>query len=283
MSKPEKPIFDSDKEKIVEKKKATKKRTKKKTTKKKSSEIKEATDILPESMIEYGAIEDGQRMSELYRVEWAVRYPQMTPYNYLKSVKLFTEGQAKSILTHLPAKDWYNFKVGLQDDMTAKVLNRHVDMISEMQDTYIKGGRLAYARAIEMLTNKGIPKLDKEGNPVLNKEGKQVVMPMRTVDLLNLTSAMKNCMEMYRKCMGFNDSEGMTQALERINLTQINIHEAKDPTVAIDPETGEEIIIEDGHSKATTLLEELSYDDIQALVKRARQLTADDDEEKNEI
>lgn len=217
--------------------------------------IKEGSDKLD------GIREMAEDLEDYLMLEWAILYSHMSPGPYLRSIKGYSTEQAHIALLRTPSKRWFERREELQNKITESLVVRHIDIIAEVQDRHVKASNLAMAKATQMLLN-GTPITDKEGNPVLNAKGEQGHRPLRSSDILNITVALKNIQDTYRKAMGFKDDEGITQIVEKIQMIQINQRgTAPDPDV----ETFEVV-------ERKSVLDELTHEEITALVARAREL-----------
>ena len=206
--------------------------------------------------------EMSEDLDEYLMLEWAILYSTMSPGPYLKGIKGYSEDQCNTILGTKPVKQWFDRKEELQNKVTETLVVRHIDLIAEVQDRHIKASNLAMAKATQMLL-KGTPIVDENGNPVLNKLKVQGHKPLKSSDILNITVALKNVQDTYRKAMGFKDEEGITQIVEKVQMIQVN-------NTAIQPESvgGEVVVVEE----RKTALDGLSHDEVKALVARAREL-----------
>jgi len=106
------------------------------------------------------------------------------------------------------------------------------------------------------------PAKDKDGKIIKDGDGKIVWKGFRSIDLLNVMSAIEKAQQIYRRSMGFpNDEGGMAQILEKValiqNNTQIIVHEGDRPVVE--------------KSEKEKAIDELSYDDIMEFVEFRRE------------
>lgn len=222
-------------------------------------------------MTKVARVEYKKELVEYYQLEWAVLYSHLSPTEFLREYKEYSDVQITNTFLIYPAKTWYERRHKLQNKITEHLVVRHIDMIAEVQDRHVKASNLALAKATQMLLN-GVPMVDKDGNPKKNALGEPAHLPLRSSDVLNVTVALKNVQDIYRKAMGFKDEEGITQIVEKIQMIQVN-------NTAIQPET----VGEDGEVievvERKSALDSLSYDEVSALVARARELSKKNEDE----
>lgn len=201
--------------------------------------------------------------------EWAVKYPLLSPRKWLIEIKGYTDYQAKQIMDFSGSDtSWVTEKNKILDKMTETMIKRHVDIMAEVQDTHIKASKVGLAKAVEMLSKMQIePLVDSAGRFVKDPTtGKVLYKGFRSIDLLNCLGAIEKAQNIYRKAMGLpNEEGGLQQILNKMNEIgpaveqHLHIHEAPSG-----PESkGEEL--------ARRMDTEMSYDDIQTLIKIYRE------------
>ena len=213
---------------------------------------------------EMGGVDKLAHDINLLKIEWAIKFPLLTPRLFLLEKKGYSIKQADTILgTSGGAGEWRVERVKILDKMTETTVMRHIDVMAEVQETHIKASKVGLAKAVEMLAKFSIePAKDKKGKMIMDGNGKPVFRGFRSIDLLNVMSAIEKSQAIYRKAMGLpNDEGGMAQLLERVQVnTQINIH----PTEEVPKEKTDK-------EKA---VDELSYDDIMEFIEFRREQKA---------
>lgn len=163
----------------------------------------------------------------LLKTEWAIKYSSLSIWDYLTKVRGLSRSQYRKVMAAAPKEEWNAQRESLLDTITSDLVRRQVDLIAEHQEKHISGSNIALARAVEMLSRGHIEivKTDKDGNT------KKTTIPLRSSDILNLSSAIEKAQMIYRRAMGLpNDEGGLAQILEKIdqmrmvqNNLQINI------------------------------------------------------------
>jgi hypothetical protein len=214
---------------------------------------------------------------DLYQLEWAVKYQHLTPHEYLRNIKGFTEGQYIEMMKLSPSKHWEDRRSDLKSQMSTTLIRRHIDQLAEMNDKHATVGKIGIAEGLKLLT-KGVL-VKKPGKK--SKSGKvqltEYTRPLYPREFKEIMDGMKTAQSIYRTAMGLpNDHQGLTQVLEKLasesrqiqhNL-QINIGgapaEKKEDPVEVTPE-----------QQLKNKLNELSYDEVMVFITRKRQKLAE--------
>jgi len=242
---------------------------------KRRSSVALATSPVPKHGPKIARIED----LDALMVERGVLFPHASIRDYLINVKGYSESQYHIFMKFAPAMDWDERKRLLQDQITQQLVARHIDGIAEAHDMFLKASKLGIGRALEMLARLQVSDVPVEVEvPDLKNPGKTKVVKkfsLRSVDLLNILSALKSAQEIYRKAMGINDEEdSMVNLMERfrqtvgaqsrLNITQVNVNSG-------------------GESKSVSV-EGVDYDDVKLILEALRQAkTESKDEDEEEV
>lgn len=179
-----------------------------------------------------GGVDSLKHDLDLLAMERAIMYPSYSVGAFLEEMKGYSVGQINRIFKHKPASEWEAAKDQVMDKITENVVKRHIDQLAEVNEQHIKASKLTMARAVEMLTKLPVSSrteydYEPDGvtvrrDPVTNKPMRK--MTLRSVDLMNCSSAIKSAQEIYRKAMGLNnDDGGIQQILDKVTqLSQIN-------------------------------------------------------------
>jgi hypothetical protein len=211
-----------------------------------------------------GGVDKIRHDSALLKLEWAIKYSDMSPASYLREIKGYSQNQIKHILELDGGRvDWTVEKNAVRDKLTESVVKRHIDLIAEVQEQHISASKLGLAKAIEMLAKLSIePAKDKDGKIIVDAKGKIVHRGFRSIDLVNCMAAIEKAQMIYRKAMGLpNDEGGLQQILDKVTQVNIqnnitNIHGAAAPE----------------SEKVKELEKQLSVEDIMDLVKLKREM-----------
>ena len=222
-----------------------------------------------ERIVEVGGLSRIEREAEILMLDWAIRFPLMTPYEFLTIEKGYSVVQANAILHETGGTDdWHLKRVEIQNKVTETVVKRHVDQIADMNDTFIKASKIGMAKGIEMLSKLGIDAAkDEHGKLIIDpKTKKPVYRGFRSIDLLNVLNSLKISQEIWRKGLGINESDsGMSQLIEKV--TQLNELQRRELTVnntqinlTVNP------IKAEAEQKIETFIKEMSYEDIRSFI-----------------
>jgi hypothetical protein len=189
-------------------------------------------------------------------MEWAIKYADMLPRNFLRERRGYSENQAEAIIAHTGGtSEWANARDRVLDSMSESVIRRHIDKLVEVNDQHVAASKLTMAKAIEMLTKLQV---EVELDP---KTGKPKKRGMRSIDLVNCANAIEKAQTIYRRAMGLpNEESGLAQILEKV--AQINVqNNVQINQTVVQPEKSE-------HQKK---VEALSYDDILEFIEFRRE------------
>ena len=201
-----------------------------------------------------GGTEKRMHDSHILMMEWAIKYPEMTPHSFLVHKRGYSEAQTDIILRESGgAKYWDTQKIKILDKMSESVVKRHIDKMVEMNDQHIAISKLSLAKAFEMLTHL----------PVKAEEGKK---SMRAIDLVNITTAAEKAQAIYRKAMGMpNEESGMAQILEKVaSLTAIQTTNIQNNNTVV--------VVE--KTELQKKIEQLDYDQIMEFIEHRREKKA---------
>jgi hypothetical protein len=176
--------------------------------------------------IELGGVDKIAHDAQILRLEWAIKYPTMSPREFLQDVKGYSFSQIRLILEKTgTAEEWNREKNAVLDRMTESVVKRHIDIIAEVQETHIKASKVGLAKAIEFLSKLSVePAKDSDGRMIMDGNGRPVWKGYRSIDLMNIMSSIEKAQVIYRRAMGLgNDEGGMAQILEKIG--QLNVQQ----------------------------------------------------------
>jgi hypothetical protein len=216
-----------------------------------------------------GGLSRIEREGEILQIDWAIRFPSLTPLEYLTAEKGYSVSQATTVLHESGgADDWEVKRAEIQNRITETVVKRHVDQIAEFNDMYIKGAKVGLAKALEMLTKLSIDQVrDADGNVMIDPKTKRPVYKgFRSIDLLNIMNSLKLSQDIHRRSMGINDGEGgMAQVLEQV--TQMNEMKAREMNITNNTIN---LMMTPGRAEAEqkieTFVKTMSYEDIRAFV-----------------
>ena len=209
-----------------------------------------------------GGLEKWKHDVELLKIEWAIKYPNMPPMDWLIDIKGYAPDQARLIQQTSPIKHWHIEKDKILDKITETTVKRHIDLIAEVQEQHVAASKLGLARAIEMLSKNGVQMRSK-------KDGKTITMPLRTVDLLNVMSSIEKAQQIYRRAMGLpNEEGGLAQILEKVQSITVQ-QNIQNNTI-----TNNTQIVSENTTVTPELAEKLDYDTVMEFIEHRRELKA---------
>jgi hypothetical protein len=210
-----------------------------------------------------GGLEKWKHDVELLKIEWAIKYPNMKPGDWLVDIKGYAPDQKTTIFKTSPEKNWHIEKDKILDKITESTVKRHIDLIAEVQEQHVAASKLGLARAIEMLTNNGIKMRSK-------KDGKEITMPLRSIDLLNAMSSIEKAQQIYRRAMGLaNEEGGLAQILEKVQ--QVTIQQNIQNNTQVNNTT---VVQSESTTVSAELAEKLDYDTVMEFIEYRRELKA---------
>ena len=218
---------------------------------------------IPNDPFEYntkrlGGLEKWRHDVELLKIEWAIKYPNMKPADWLMDIKGYSLDQKRRIFAEAGEKTWHVEKDKILDKITETTVRRHIDLIAEVQEQHVAASKLGLARAIEVLSNNGVKVRSKKN------DGKSVLLPLRTVDLLNVMSSIEKAQQIYRRAMGLpNEQGGLQQILEKVE--SINIQQ----NITNNTQINQSVVTS---SVTPELAEKLDYDTVMEFIEYRREL-----------
>lgn len=248
-------------------KKALKEEIKEELKKEAKKEIEatfvKAIDVDGSDIVEIGGVERERHDANILRLEWAIKFPMLSPQEFLLHEKDYSPKQAHRIFEVSGGEaEWRDERDKLLNGVTETLIKRNIDKIVEMKETHIKLSQLGMAKIAEMMSKMQI-------EPVLNEEGKLMIDPrtkrpvyrgFRSIDLLNCASALSKFQDIQDKAMGVAPDLGMAQIADAIkshSAVQINVQ--NNLTIEEAPK-----------SKMEQIVEKLEYEDIAELIKERR-------------
>jgi hypothetical protein len=206
--------------------------------------------------LDMGGQEKLKHDAHILMMEWAWKFPELTPTQFLITRRFYSERQAEEIIrVSGGTRLWDTEKNKVLDKISETVIKRHIDKIVETNDQHIAASKLGMAKAIEMLTKLNIVvELDKDGK--VNKK------TMRSIDLVNCMNAIEKAQIIYRRAMGIpNDESGIAQVLEKVAQVTVNNNVQVNNTVVQAPQK----------SELQKKLEQLDYDDVMEVIEMRRE------------
>mgnify|MGYP001218752413 CR=1 FL=1 len=219
---------------------------------------------------EIGVVERSRYESDILKIEWAVKWPHLTPMNFLMEKKMLNFSQADHLIQYGGGVgEWQSEKSKILDKLTEGVVKRHIDLIAEVQETHIKASKIGLAKAVEFLTKMNMePARGKDGKIIMDHSKdhpRPVYKGMRSIDLMNCMSAIEKAQQIYRRALGLpNEEAGLQQVLEKIQQMQVHNTQINIGMAAPIPETEE-------RRDLKKKVEGLSYDDIMTFVRAKRE------------
>jgi hypothetical protein len=205
----------------------------------------------------FGGEEKIKHDSHILMMEWAWKFPDLKPIEFLMERRSYSEVQAKRIINISGGSTmWETEKTKVLDKISETVIKRHIDKMVEVNDQHIAASKLGMAKALEMLTKLNITaELDKDGK--INKR------TMRSIDLVNIMNAIEKAQVIYRRAMGIpNEESGIAQILEKVaQVTVQNNVQVNNTVIQAAPK-----------SDLQTKMEALDYDDVVELIEMRREM-----------
>lgn len=219
---------------------------------------------------------------EQLQIERGMLYPGLKVYEFLVDIKGYTSNQYKEFMRLSSGADWDKVRDETQSRITARVAERHVDLIAESEDLFLRTAKIGITRIVEMLTKlkvTEVPEFVLIEDPITKKKKQYKKNNLRSVDIANCMSALENGMRIYRTAMGLSDeAEGLKFVMGQlrdmlagsgVNLTQVTVNTGPKPEG-----TGQEKIIE---------LAENDYDGLFRLIEMRRQIDSKEPVEVKEV
>lgn len=225
------------------------------------------TDARGDGMIEIGGVERARHDANILRLEWAIKFPLLTPQEFLLHEKDYSVTQAHKIFEVSGGEsEWRDERDKLLNGVTETMIKRNVDKLVEMNETHIKLSQLGMAKIAEMLTKMQTePVLDGDGKLMIDPKTKRpVYRGFRSIDLVNCMNALEKAQTISRRAHGLSNEVGLQQISEAIKSstaqqTQINIQNNM-------------TIVEAPKSKMEQIVDSLEYEDIRDLIKERRDM-----------
>jgi hypothetical protein len=220
---------------------------------------------------EIGVVERTRYESDILKVEWAVKWPNIPPMTFLMEKKFLNHRQADLLIqSGGGVGEWHAEKGKILDKLTEGVVKRHIDLIAEVQETHIKASKIGLAKAVEFLTKMNMePARGKDGKIIMDHSKdhpRPVYKGMRSIDLMNCMSAIEKAQQIYRRALGLpNEEAGLQQVLEKIQQMQVHNTQINIGSMAVAP-----IPDSDERKDLKKKVEELSYDDILTFIQAKR-------------
>jgi hypothetical protein len=216
-----------------------------------------------------GGVEKLKHDGHILMMEWAIKFGELSPTQFLMERRGYSAQQAKDILMHSGgSKEWEMGRVKIQDKMSESVVKRHIDKMVEVNDQHIAASKLSMAKAIEMLTKLNV---SVEVDP---KTGKAMAKSMRSIDLVNITNAIEKAQTIYRRAMGIpNEESGIAQILEKVATMNVQQNVQINNTVVQNQAP---------KSDLQAKMEELDYDDILEFIEYRRELKKQAQDQANQ-
>lgn len=225
-------------------------------------------DLKSSGRVELGGVDRDRHDANILRLEWAIKFPLLTPQEFLLHEKDYSVSQAHRIFEVSGGEsEWRDERDKLLNGVTETMIKRNVDKLVEMNDTHIKLSQLGLAKVAEMLT-----KL--QCDPVLDADGKMMIDPrtkrpiyrgFRSIDLVNCMTALNQASTIQRRAYGLANDVGQQQIAEAMKAssapTTINIQ--NNMTITEAPQT-----------KMEQIIEKLEYEDIAEMIKQRRAMKA---------
>lgn len=179
---------------------------------------------------------------ENLQLERGMLYPGMRVYDFLVRVKGYTPNQYKEFMRLVPGADWDKVRDETQSKITARVAERHVDLIAESEDLFLRTAKIGITRIVEMLTKlkiSDIPEFVVIADPRTGNKKTYKKLHLRSVDIANCMAALENGMKIYRSALGLSEEgEGLKYVMDQlrdllagsgVNLTQITVNQGPKP------------------------------------------------------
>lgn len=213
---------------------------------------------------------------ELLMLDWALFYSNDTVYKYITVTKGYSKPAYTQIVTECPVEEWKVYKEQARNKMSKDMLSRHIDIIAQANDEHLKYAQVGLRKVAELIL-KGSPIMSKlklkKGRTGANGQADYIIpveigrRPFYPKEAVEMTTAYKTIVQVYRTILGLPNDEGAIQAFEAlmkqqsaINLRTTNI-QVNNNTVNV----GEKDV-EDLKEK----MESLSYDDLKVFIEHKR-------------
>lgn len=220
-------------------------------------------DPVGKAVVEIGGVERERHDANILRLEWAIKFPMLSPQEFLLHEKDYSPRQAHRIFEVSGGEsEWRDERDKLLNGVTETMIKRNIDKIVEMKETHIKLSQLGMAKIAEMMSKMQI-------EPVLNEEGKLMIDPrtkrpvyrgFRSIDLLNCAGALGKFQDIQDRAMGTMPNLGMAQIQEAIKSSHnVQINVQNNLTIEETPK-----------SKMEQIVDKLEYEDIAEMIKERR-------------
>ncbi len=226
--------------------------------------------LAPSGLVEIGGVEKERHDANILRLEWSIKYPLLTPLEFLLEEKGYTIYQAQRILEISDSiEGWLDERDKIVNGVTEKLVDRNIEKIVESKEMFISAAKIGVAKCIEMMTRLQIdPVKDEDGKLMIDPKTKRpVYRGFRAIDMANLSAALKNFESMMSNAMGMRNDLGLDQIRgllsEHRQNVQINIQ--NNSTTVMTTE-------EPKKTKVEEFVESLSYDDMQEIIREKRRM-----------
>lgn len=208
---------------------------------------------------------------EILQLEWAIKFPMLSPKDFLLIEKVYSVVQTNDILHQTGGEsEWQLKRAEIQNKLTETVVKRHIDQMAEVQELHVRASKLSLMKAIDMINRMQVePYKDSDGKLVVDPTTKKpIYRGFRSIDLLNCTSSIEKAQQIYRRAMGIpNEHNGIAQIMEQINAQKVqhNSVEINNINLTVNPKKAE------AEKKLEDFMEQLEYDDLREFVEYRRQ------------
>lgn len=228
--------------------------------------------IVEAGLVEIGGVEKERHDANVLRLEWAIKFPLLTPIEYLTGEKGYSVYQAQRILEVSGSIDeWIDEREKIVNGITETMVKRNIDKIVEMKEMFLGASKIALTKSIEMLSRLQIdPVRDEDGKLMIDpKTKKPVYRGFRSIDLLNCVSAIEKANSIMERVSGVKPELGLEQVKQLLEQNkqqsiQVNIQNNSVTLTTEEPKK----------NKLEEFVEKLSYDEMQEIIREKRRMRA---------
>lgn len=177
--------------------------------------------------VEIGGTERERHDANILRLEWVIKFPMLSPQEYLLHEKDYSYQQAKRILAVSGGEaEWRDDRDKLLNGVTDTMIKRNIDKMVENSETHIKLSQLGIAKIAEMLTKMQIDSvLDAAGKIMVDlKTQRPIYRGFRSMDLVNCMNALERAQQVQRMAFGLSNDVGIKQLTEMLTNTAQSLH-----------------------------------------------------------
>ena len=150
---------------------------------------------------------------EILMADWSMTTTKdVTPKDYLIKHRGFSTAQARKIMLKAKTVVWHEKRKEYEQQWLSRTVKSQVEIVTEMNDQHIKGAKLGFAKAVEMLSKM------KSETYVDTKTGKMHFSQFSASDLKKCVDTIQVAQKVMRTALGLPSDEGAVHIWQQLNI-----------------------------------------------------------------